>query len=65
MEDYKAAWANFKAVVFKTWDAGFAEGLEEDFMLSDIKDVCADQNDGVRMDATVEALWAEWKAQRG
>ena len=56
MEDYKAAWENFKAVVFKTWDAGYAEGLDETFMLNDIKDCCADQNDGIRMDATVESL---------
>ena len=28
------------------------------------KDCCADQNDGIRMDATVEGLWAEWKAKQ-
>ena len=64
MEEYKTAWTNFKAVLFKTWDRGFEEGLEESFMLNDIKDFCADQNDGIRMDATVEALWEEWKAHR-
>jgi len=64
MEDYKLAYENFKKVLFATWSAGFAEGLDESFMLADIKDWLADQNDGIRMDATVEMLWAEWKQSK-
>jgi len=64
MEEYKTAYENFKKVLFATWAAGFAEGLDEAFMLADIKDWLTDQNDGIRMDATVEMLWEEWKKSR-
>jgi hypothetical protein len=64
MEDMQI-WREFGEAVFKTWDTGFAEGLDEEFMLADIKDYCAMLNDGERMDAKVEMLWDLWKKNRG
>jgi hypothetical protein len=57
------AWENLKTLIFKAWDAGFEEGLEESFMQADMKDFLTIQNGGERMDATVEMLWAEWKSK--
>jgi hypothetical protein len=64
MEDMQI-WREFGEAVFKTLDTGFAEGLDEEFMLADIKDYCAMLNDGERMDAKVEMLWDLWKKNRG
>jgi len=64
MDEVRVAYDAFRKVLFKTWDVGFSEGLEESFMLADIKDHCADQNDGIRMDATIDNLFNEWKQSR-
>lgn len=64
MEQLQVAYEQFKAAIFKTWDSGYAEGLDEEFMLADIKDFVANQNDGDRMDATVDMLWEEWKKSK-
>jgi hypothetical protein len=62
--DYQKGFREFAEVLFKTWDKGYAEGLDEAFMLADIKDYCASLNDGIRMDAKVELVWEQWKQSR-
>lgn len=63
MDDMQV-WREFGEAVLKAWNTGYAEGLDEEFMLADIKDYCATINDGERMDAKVDALWAIWKKSR-
>lgn len=54
---------NLRESFMKMWDAGFAEGLELDFMLADTKDYVATL--GEPMDNVVEMFWAQWREYRG
>ena len=54
----------FKQSVFQTWDAGWDEGLEESFMLSDIKDYTTEINEGQSMDCVIDTFWDEWRATK-
>lgn len=62
--ELSASWDALKEVIYKAWDAGFEEGLDEAFLLADMKDHLAAKNGGERMDATVDMLWTEWKAKQ-
>lgn len=58
------AYVGVKKALFSLWDTGYAEGLDEDFMLADSRVFVAEQFGGKRMDAVVEQIWKEWKEQR-
>lgn len=63
-DELKESFGDFRESMFKAWDAGFAEGLELDFMLADIKDFVAASEVGP-MDNVVEYFFKEWRDYRG
>jgi hypothetical protein len=64
-EELQRRYDEVKVAIKGAWSQGYAEGLDPNFLLADMKDFIAGDTELGRMDHFVELTFAEWKQENG